>query len=576
LIQLDDRYHTFSTSSTMGGGPSELAIVQPKGLPQGTPEYEKKRGAILATFAEKVPNGLRLSASIFANPPLDVSTVPSTCGLLTTKEVEVTENYDAVGLAEAIAAKKLTAVEVATAFSKRAIIAHQLTCCLTQWFMDGAIKQAQELDDYLEKNGKTVGPLHGVPISIKEHMPIAGTYSSQGSFASTVLDKEDCQMVGMLRSMGAVFYCKTNQPQAIMHLESTSHYGRTLNPFNINLTSGGSSGGEGALVAMKGSVLGVGTDIGGSVRCPSAFCGIYGFKPTTATLPMKGFMRHAFSAELNVECSTGPMCRSLRDMHLFTKLLLDAKPWLEDPRIIPLRWTGLSTPITRPLKIGIIQHDGFITPQPPVQRAISWAQNLLSSSQHAEMLEIKPFTPYAAKQAWSLIRRIYWPDGGTVTTSSITSAGEPIHPLTTSITSLAAPHGMLNAEDVNQLRAQRDAFRLAFAAHWNAQDVDVVIGPAFVGPACKHDTALYWTYTSLWNLVDYPGVVFPTPIKAEEGEEYKEGYVPLSEECGHVREMWAEGGFEGAPIDLQIVGRRYHDNELFGALEMLKGVLGLP
>jgi amidase len=57
---------------------------------------------------------------------------------------------------------------------------------------------------------------------------------------------------------------------------------------------------------------------------------------------------------------------------------------------------------------------------------------------------------------------------------------------------------------------------------------------------------------------------------------YKEGYVPLSEECGHVREMWAEGGFEGAPIDLQIVGRRYHDNELFGALEMLKGVLGLP
>jgi amidase len=557
----------------MGGGPSELAIVQPRGLLQGTPEYEKKRAAILATFAEKVPNELRLPASIFANPPVDVSTVPATCGLLTTKEVEITESYDAFGLAEDIAAKKLTAVEVATAFSKRAIIAHQLTCCLTQWFMDKAVKQAQELDDYLEKNGKTIGPLHGVPISIKEHMPIAGTYSSGGSFASTFLDQEDCQMIGMLRSMGAVFYCKTNQPQAIMHLESTSHYGRTLNPFNINLTSGGSSGGEGALIAMKGSVLGVGTDIGGSIRCPSAFCGIYGFKPTTGTLPMKGFLHHAFSAELNVETSTGPMCRSLRDMQLFTKLLLDAKPWLEDPRIIPTYWTGLSTPITRPLKIGIIQTDGFITPQPPVRRALSWAQNALSS---APNIHLKPFTPYNAKDAWSLIRRIYWPDGGTVTTSSITSSGEPIHPLTTSITSLASPHGMLSAEDVNQLRFQRDAFRSAFAAHWNAQDVDVVIGPAFVGPACKHDTALYWTYTSLWNLVDYPGVVFPTPIVVEKGETYEEGYTPLSEECKHVREMWEEGGFEGAPVDLQIVGRRFHDNELFGALEMLKGVLELP
>jgi amidase len=559
----------------MGGGPSELAIVRPRDLPQGTAEYEQKRVVILETFAEKVPNDLRLSASIIANPPIDVSTVPATCGLLTAKEVKITEEYDAFGLAEAIAARELTSVEVAIAFSKRAIIAHQLTCCLTQWFMDEAVKQAKELDDYLEKNGKTVGPLHGVPISIKEHMHIAGTYSSQGSLASTVFDEEDSHMVAMLRKMGAVFYCKTNQPQAIMHLETISHYGRTLNPFNIHLSSGGSSGGEAALVAMKGSVLGVGTDIGGSIRCPSAFCGIYGFKPTTCTLPMQGFSHHSFSAELNVEASTGPMCRSLRDMHFFTKLLIDAQPWLLDPKLIPITWTGLSTPVTRPLKIGIIQNDAFITPQPPVQRAISWAQDLLSSPAHSSLFQTKPFTPYNAAQAWSLIRRMYWPDGGSVTKDAINSTGEPMHPLTESIMSDATPHGMLNAEDINQLRAQRDAFRVQFAAHWNAQDVDVVIGPAFVGPACKHDSAFYWTYTSLWNLVDYPGVVFPTPITAREEEGYGEGYVPLSKECEHVKKLWEEGGFEGAPVDLQIVARRYHDNELFGALAVLKDVLGL-
>jgi amidase len=557
----------------MGGEPSELAVVQTKGLPQGTHDYEKQRTAILETFAGKVPNELRLPASVIADPPLDVSNVPATCGLLTAKEVAITEDYDACGLAEAIAAKKLTSVEVAAAFSKRAIVAHQLTCCLTQWFMDEAIKRAQELDDYLEKNGKTVGPLHGVPVSIKEHMAITGTYSSQGCFSSTVLDEEDSQMVGILRSMGAVFYCKTNQPQAIMHLESTSHYGRTLNPFNIHLSAGGSSGGEGALIAMKGSVLGVGTDIGGSVRCPSAFCGIYGYKPTTCTLPMKGFLSHAFSAELNVECSTGPMCRSLRDMELFTKLIISAKPWLEDPKLIPMPWTGLNTTITKPLKIGIIEHDGFIVPQPPVQRAISWAKERLTNPKYSALFEIKPFTPYNAAEAWSHVRRMYWPDGGSETLKAIKEGGEPVHSLTEWIMSDASP---LDAEGVNQLRFQRDKFRFKFAESWNAQDVDVIIGPAFVGPACAHDTAFYWTYTSYYNLVDYPGVVFPTPIKAEKGEKYREDYKPLSKECGHVNELWGRSEFEGAPVDLQINGRRHHDNELFGALAMLKDVLELP
>jgi amidase len=560
----------------MGGGPSDLGIVQPKSLSQGTSDYEKRRTSILEAFAEKVPHDLRLPAQIITNPPTDVSTVPPNCGLLTTTEVEITEEYDAYGLAEAIAKRRLTAVEVSKAFSKRAIIAHQLTCCLTQWFMDEAVERAQELDDYLDKNGKTVGPLHGVPISIKEHIPIAGTYSSEGCLSSTLPNEKDSQMVAMLRSMGAVFYCKTNQPQAIMHLETTSHYGRTLNPFNIHLSAGGSSGGESALIAMKGSVLGVGTDIGGSIRCPSAFCGIYGFKPTSSVLPMKNFLSHSFSAELNVSCSTGPMCRSLRDMELFTKLLIGAKPWLEDPKLIPMPWTGLSTDVKRPLRIGIIENDGFIIPQPPVQRAIAWVRQQLTDAKASSLFHVKPFKPYNTAEAWSKIRRMYWPDGGSVTKDAIKEGGEPILALTDCIMSDAEPYGMLNAEDINQLRFQRDQFRLKFADSWAEQDVDVVIGPAFVGPACAHDTAFYWTYTSLYNLVDYPGVVFPTPIKACAKEEYAEDYKPLSKECQHVRELWEASNFEGAPVDLQINARRYHDNELFGALAVLKDILDLP
>lgn len=552
-----------------------LPLLQPKAVPKGTPQFEGKRAALLQSFSKRIPHDLYLPQHIIDNPPLDVSSIPRTCGILSPKDLEITENYDAVGLAEAIAACKYTAVEVATAFSKRAIIAHQLTCCLTQIFMDEAIQQAKQLDDYLAKTGKTIGPLHGVPISIKEHIPISGTFSSMGTLESIVKDEKDSQMIEILRNLGAVFYCKTNQPQTIMHLESDSHWGRVLNPFNIHLSAGGSTGGEAALIAMKGSVLGVGTDIGGSIRGPAAFCGIYGFKPTAYTLPMKDFLGHPFPAELNILGSTGPMCRSLRDMDMFTTNILVAKPYLLDPRLIPIPWTGLQTPINKRLKIGVIENDGFIRPQPPVKRAIEWAKERLSNPKYADVLEVKDFKPYGAAEAWSRIQRMYWPDGGSSLIDSFNSTGEPIHPLSAWIWKEAAAFGMQTAVDVSNMRAERDRFRCAFAESWQAQDVDVVIGPAFVGPATAHDTAFYWTYTSLYNFVDYPAVVIPTPIKTQSGEEYDPSYSPLSKECSHVKQLWEKSNFEGSPINLQVIARKHHDNELFGALAALKEALEL-
>ncbi|TID18855.1 hypothetical protein E6O75_ATG05976 [Venturia nashicola] len=554
---------------------TNFPVIQTLDLPKGTPDFEEKRAALLQSFWDKIPTEYLLPADIINNPPIDVSKIPSTCGLLTAQEIEITETHDCTSLAEAIATKRYTAVAVATAFGKRSIICHQLACCLTQWFMDSAIEQAKVLDEYLEKNGKPIGPLHGVPISIKEHMPMAGSFSSQGSFGSTVKDEKDSHLIGILRELGAVFYCKTNQPQTIMHLESDSHFGRVLNPFNIHLSAGGSTGGEAALIAMYGSPMGVGTDIGGSIRGPSAFCGIYGYKPTSYTLPMRGLLHQAFPAELNVLCSVGPMCRSLRDTDLFTKLVLSKKPYLSDPRLIPIPWTGLQTSAPKKLRVGIISNDSFIEPQPPVKRAISWAREALSDPKHASFLEIKDFKPYGAKEAWSKIRRMYWPEGGQATKAVITASGEPVLPLSEWIWKDAEPHGMLDAIAISDQRFERDDFRCRFADSWTEQEVDVVIGPAFVGPACHHDSALYWTYTSLYNLVDYPGVVFPTPIVTFAKEEYATGYETLSEECGHVKKFWQEGGFEGAPVDLQINARKYHDNDLFGALAVLREVLSL-
>ncbi|KAL8300836.1 hypothetical protein RB597_009399 [Gaeumannomyces tritici] len=551
-----------------------MQVLQTKPVPTGTPEFEARRAALLREFAEKVPQELHLPDDVFTSPPLDVTGIPASCGLLSARELEITGEHDATSLAAAIAGRRYTAVEVAVAFCKRAIVAHQLTACLAEWFMDDAVAQARALDAHLAERGSTVGPLHGVPVSIKGHIPVAGTSYHGGSMASIARSDRDCQLVAVLRGLGAVFYCKTAQPQTLMHLESDSFRGRVLNPHNVRLSAGGSSGGEAALVAMRGSVLGVGTDIGGSVRGPAAFCGIHGFKATSRLLPMRDFAPHPFAAELGVLVSAGPMCRSLRDMDLFMRVVLAAEPHLLDPNLVPIPWTGLETkPGRRPLRVGIVANDGFVEPQPPVKRAIEWARRLLSDPRHAGAVEVKPFKPHGAAEAWELIRRLYWPDGGSEMRDPLAAAGEPVHPLSAAIWGDEEAGGVRSALDVNDMRRARDEFRYAFAESWEAQGVDVVLGPAFVGPACAHDTALCWTYTSLYNLVDYPAAVFPTPTRAEAGEAYDGGYAPLSDECRQVREFWDEGGFVGAPVALQLVGRKYQDSQLLLALGTVEKIL---
>ncbi|PON26684.1 hypothetical protein TGAM01_v204185 [Trichoderma gamsii] len=550
-------------------------VVQVMELPSGPPEYEASRRTLLEEFATKVPEELRLSSDLINNAPRNVTDVPRQCGLLSPEEIDITENYDATALAALIREKKLTSVAVATAFAKRAIIAHQLTSCLTEWFMDEAIERAKYLDEYLQSTGKTVGPLHGVPISVKDVFPVAGHWSGLGFLVARFKDKEDCQLVSILRDAGAVFYCKTNQPQAIMHIESTSFYGRTLNPYNTGLSSGGSTGGEGALQALRGSVLGLGTDIGGSIRVPSSFCGLYGFKPTSYTLPRKDVLPMGALAELSILASIGPMGTSLRDLDLLTSVALASKPHLLDPRLIPIPWTGLNTtPKTSPLKIGIMMNDGFIIPQPPVTRALNWAAEKLKSS---NAFSVKSFEPYEVATALKNIHLALWPDGGKGVREVLAASGEPMLPLTQ--WELKDIDGVeLSPMEILQQHVTRDNFRSDFARHWESQDVDFIICPASVGPACEHETGFYWNYTCFWNYVDCPGVVFPTPIKA--GAKGAEGYAadtppPLNEQDRHVRKLWEEGDFVGAPIGLQILARKHHDNDLFGALEKLQHVLEL-
>lgn len=156
--------------------------------------------------------------------------------------------------------------------------------CLTEIFVERALARAAELDDALKKTGKVVGPLHGLPISLKDQICIKGLETTMGyvSWIGKYAEK-NAVLVDILEECGAVPFVRTNVPQTLMVSRTYSVskpvtliriqwpetfnniFGRTTNPYNRSLTSGGSSGGEGALVALKGSPLGVGSDIGGYV-----------------------------------------------------------------------------------------------------------------------------------------------------------------------------------------------------------------------------------------------------------------------------------------------------------------------
>lgn len=154
---------------------------------------------------------------------------------------------------------------------------------MTEIFFDEAIRRARSLDRERQANPfKPLRAFHGLPVSLKDSFQVLGHDTSTG--LACFVDEpagEHSATASMLLDLGAVLYCKTNLPQSIMTADSDNNvFGRTLNPRNTRLTAGGSTGGEGALIALRGSVLGVGTDIGGSIRVPSVCNGLYGLRPS--------------------------------------------------------------------------------------------------------------------------------------------------------------------------------------------------------------------------------------------------------------------------------------------------------
>jgi amidase len=287
--------------------------------------------------SNKIPKAWLIPSEVLHNAT-NLLEVPVACGILSEVEREITSNYDATALLEKLKSGTWSAEQVTIAFCKRAALAQQLVSypnlslgihkhdiytrqvnCLTEIFFDEAIEHARQLDKTRQATPtKVIPPMWGLPISLKDSFKVLGhdTSTGLGCYVNEPAGKNSA-LVAMLLDLGAVLYCKTNLPQSIMTGDSENNiFGRTLNPRNVALTAGGSTGGEGALIALRGSLLGAGTDICGSIRVPSVCNGIYGFRPSVGLVP------HSGVRDLNVPGTDG--VRSTAGCHSLSLSLIFA------------------------------------------------------------------------------------------------------------------------------------------------------------------------------------------------------------------------------------------------------------
>ncbi|BAE65447.1 amidase signature domain-containing protein [Aspergillus flavus] len=508
-------------------------------------------------------------------PPSDqknVADFPRASGLFTDRELSITE-MSATALVAGMGAGLLSAEEVMVAFLKRAVLGHQLLNFATEFMADKAIARAKELDAYYQRTGKLVGPLHGVPISVKEHIGIKNL-TCNGGYVAWVNDiaPEDALILQCLHKAGAIFHVRTNQPQSLMHLCCSNNLtGTTTNPYNRTLTPGGSSGGEGASMGFKCAPLGIGTDIGGSIRAPAAFCNAYGFRPTMRRNPCSGIKAPEPGQEAILGV-VGPLAaQSLDDLELFQRVVLDAEPWDIETSLVPLPWRRVKE--NRKFTVGIMWDDGTVRPHPPITRALQAARSKLQ----AAGIKVVDWEPYKHAHGWDIISKLYFPDAATSQKTLISQTNEPILPLTKWAFSYAHPTPLSIAE-AWALNVARDEYRDEYHARMKDMGVDFILCPAYVGVAPVLYEAQYWNYTAVWNVLDLPAVVFPSGMVAEEGDvggEKKDGWVARNEvEEREWKKWWVDPGrFVGAPVGLQVVGKHFKDEETIAAAKVVEEVI---
>ncbi|KAH7075399.1 acetamidase [Paraphoma chrysanthemicola] len=539
-------------------------------------DWQSRAADKRSRIASSIPSEWNIPSTI----PDDKATFdyPSTSGVLSAQELELT-GLSATELVQKLSKGEVKSVDITLAFCKRAAVAQVLTNCVHEFFPESALKQAKDLDDYFEKNGKVVGPLHGLPISLKDQLRVKGLETSMG-YVSWLgkYDEEDSVLTALLRKAGAVFYVKTSVPQTLMVCETVNNIiGRTTNPRSKNWSCGGSSGGEGAMVGLRGGIIGVGTDIGGSIRIPSAFNFLYGIRPSHGRMPY-GKMANSMEGQETVHSVVGPIAHSAQDLRLFLTSVLSEKPWEYDSKVVPLPWRSgeedaAKAKLKSGLTVGFYNFDGNVLPHPPVLRGVDLVVESLKKSGH----KVVPWAPYKHDFAVDLINKIYVADGCADVYKDINASGEPAIPNIKNLLNPDLPKASMNeAWDAN---LQKWNFQMDYLTKWREfeaehGELDCIVAPISPTAAIRHNQFKYYGYASAINLLDFTSVVVPVTFADKSVDGKNESFKPVSNMDKTVQEEYDPEAYHGAPVAVQVIGRKLSEEKTLAIAEEVGRLLG--
>jgi Asp-tRNA(Asn)/Glu-tRNA(Gln) amidotransferase A subunit family amidase len=445
--------------------------------------------------------------------------------------------------AEHIRARRLSPLEVVRAHLARIEQVNPNLNALIELRPDAALREAQTAEDAIVQ-GRSLGPLHGVPISIKSSVAVAGLKHECGSRTRAgMVAERDAVLVQRLRNSGAIVLGNTNVPEMLMAYETDNPlYGRTNNPWDLTRTPGGSSGGEAAAIAAGLCCGGIGSDGGGSIRVPAHFSGICGLKPTPGRIPATGHWPESLGpfALLGV---VGPMARTVADVELMFRVVagFDAGDAMAAP--IPLR--EYSAPRMKTFTIGFFEEHPDAPVTPETRAAVRKAATALQDAG----MSVKPFH----SEVFSSAREHWW-------TLFVRLAAEMLVPefggREAEISTILTYSDRSPAkEDLLAAWFERDRLRLLLARQMS--NVPVILCPVCSVPAFSHG-AREWniggkrvsymdamSYTQWFNLLGNPALVLPV------------GESP-----------------EGLPIGIQIVGQANSEELILQVGRILESSLG--
>ncbi|KAK4023136.1 vitamin D3 hydroxylase-associated protein [Daphnia magna] len=515
--------------------------------------------------------------------------------LVSSKQNHLCLQLDVSELLQKLQNGSFTCLEVLRSYQAKALEITSEYNCVTEFILE-AEEWAKELDAEAAHSGKK-GPLHGLPFSVKDNVGLIGYDSTVG--ISQFINQpaiEDAAMVIALKKLGAIPFCKTNVPQTNMSFGcSNPIWGLTKNPWDKERTPGGSTGGEACLIAAGGSPLGIGTDIGGSVRLPAAFCGIYSIKPTTFRFSSKG-VKKVTIGNVGITPVPGILARDSHTVATVTKLLLENNhlQMCGDPDLLPIPWNEQAFIGNKKLRIGYYEDDGFFPTTPGIRRAIQIAKTALEASGHDLVPFVPPRVDYVlnsfisiltADQSRYLLQALSNDDIDPVLKPTLFLLSIPnvmkrlLQPLLSLFSTRLIPTylglGGNRIRESHQLWKEitkKNLYKEEFLSYWRTLELDLCIGPCFACPAprskdvAKLSPAL--SYTSLYNFLDFPvGIV---PIDRETMEDQSKlnveyNYFDLV--CNLVKATTK--GATGMPLAIQVVGLPYQEEMVLRGMKVL-------